>query len=313
MDRDKVLDLEARLRLPGPTEDGELTELRNRLAAQDSAISDLKAEVERYQTQVQALTEERSELNSLNQSQAIAMSIYWETLAPGYEGDLKFLDILTNTIDERDALSKQLEFDRSAVADCITRANKELDSRHWLTEGRGSYEWDDDRYQAEFLAAGIAIKAALAPMTRIAADWSGCPVSSTDIAAARIDLQSKLDATTAQAGVLREAAQAVIDRWDSLAWKDLPHTGVTIAALRIAVDKSPSSSLAALRARIRRESLAELKPILEKIDGESCIMGIDSGNTAVNKLARDGLALISASASHYQLNLKTPALKKPNP
>jgi hypothetical protein len=94
---------------------------------------------------------------------------------------------------ERDALGRQLESDRTAVADCITKANRELDSRYWLTECRGSYEWNDDRYQEEFLAAGLAIRAALAPMTKIAANWSGCPMSSKDIATARINLEQERD------------------------------------------------------------------------------------------------------------------------
>jgi hypothetical protein len=34
---------------------------------------------------------------------------------------------------------------------------------------------------------------------------------------------------------LREAAQAVVDRWDTPAWKDVPHTGEFINALRAAL------------------------------------------------------------------------------
>ena len=34
---------------------------------------------------------------------------------------------------------------------------------------------------------------------------------------------------------LREAAQALVDRWDTPLWKDAPHTGVFIDALRAAL------------------------------------------------------------------------------
>jgi hypothetical protein len=38
---------------------------------------------------------------------------------------------------------------------------------------------------------------------------------------------------------LRQAAQAVIDRWDSPAWKDVPATAVYIADLRTALAAPP--------------------------------------------------------------------------
>jgi len=36
--------------------------------------------------------------------------------------------------------------------------------------------------------------------------------------------------------VLRKAAQAVVDRWDSPTWKDLPNTGISINDLRKALE-----------------------------------------------------------------------------
>lgn len=35
--------------------------------------------------------------------------------------------------------------------------------------------------------------------------------------------------------ILRQAAQALVDRWDTPAWKDVPHTGKYIDALRAAL------------------------------------------------------------------------------
>lgn len=68
-----------------------------------------------------------------------------------------------------------LEHDRTKVAECVTAVKKELQAYSWLIEGRGSYEWDDDRWHGEFKRAHDAIEAAIQPMVKIAADWSNCP------------------------------------------------------------------------------------------------------------------------------------------
>lgn len=79
-----------------------------------------------------------------------------------------------------------LERDRSAVAEGVTALKKAIASRAWLREaGRGSYAYNDTRYQAEFGEALDEIKTAMAPLASIAADWSGCPLSPEAIAAAR--------------------------------------------------------------------------------------------------------------------------------
>ena len=91
------------------------------------------------------------------------------------------------------ALGEQLESDRTAVADGVTAANKAIDSRHWLTEGRGSYEWNDDLWHDEFRAAALEIKAALEPLAKIAADWKGCPQTGAEVAKARINLTAEVE------------------------------------------------------------------------------------------------------------------------
>jgi hypothetical protein len=93
-------------------------------------------------------------------------------------------------------LGEQLEFDRTKVADAITAARKALDSRFWLTEGRGSYEWDDDRYRDEFGAAWREMKASVESLAGVAADWSGCPRKAEDVAAARVDLKAEVERLT---------------------------------------------------------------------------------------------------------------------
>lgn len=107
--------------------------------------------------------------------------------------------------EEHGEISHQMEFDRAAVADCITKANKAIDSRHYLTEGRGSYEWNDDRWHDEFRAAAMEIKASLEPLTKIATDWKGCPQTSEEAAKARIDLKQQFAALTAEIKAHREA------------------------------------------------------------------------------------------------------------
>jgi chromosome segregation ATPase len=89
------------------------------------------------------------------------------------------------------ALGRQIEFDRTCVADRVTAIKKAVSSREWLTEGRGSYEWDDDKWHEEFAAAAKEILEALAPLERIAADWSNCPRDTESVARARVDLEAE--------------------------------------------------------------------------------------------------------------------------
>lgn len=85
----------------------------------------------------------------------------------------------------RDAAQMALEHDRTKVAECLTAIKQELRGYDWLIEGRGSYEWDDDRWHGEFKHASEAIWKAIEPMVKIAADWSNCPSKSEDIKLAR--------------------------------------------------------------------------------------------------------------------------------
>jgi hypothetical protein len=78
-----------------------------------------------------------------------------------------------------------LEHDRTKVAECVTRLKHTLENYHWLIEGRGSYEWDDDRWHQEFKTACELLQKDLEPMVRIAADWSNCPKKWEDVQAAR--------------------------------------------------------------------------------------------------------------------------------
>jgi len=81
-----------------------------------------------------------------------------------------------------------LERERTLVAEGVTAVKKAISEREWLTEGRGSYEWDDDRWHSEFGAAINEILVALKPLERVAADWSNCPPTWDDVQKARAEL-----------------------------------------------------------------------------------------------------------------------------
>ena len=78
-----------------------------------------------------------------------------------------------------------LERERTAVADGINAIEATLRGKWWMTEGRGSYEYNDDRWRDEFRDAIHAIKASLEPLKRIAGDWSDCPKTWEEVLAAR--------------------------------------------------------------------------------------------------------------------------------
>lgn len=79
-----------------------------------------------------------------------------------------------------------LERERSAMADGVTAVKKAIRGREWLRLGRGSYEYDDDRWKDEFGAVLDGIMQALRPLEVIAGDLSGCRnMTAEEVAAAR--------------------------------------------------------------------------------------------------------------------------------
>ena len=87
--------------------------------------------------------------------------------------------------DEIERLKAVNERDRSQVAETFTAIMEAIRCREWLRLGRGSYEYDDDRWRGEFSQAIDEVIAAARPLQRIAADWSDCPTSPEEITAAR--------------------------------------------------------------------------------------------------------------------------------
>ena len=55
------------------------------------------------------------------------------------------------------ALEAALDRDRTGLAAALASVVREVQARRWIAEGRGPYEWDDDRYREETGAALNAI------------------------------------------------------------------------------------------------------------------------------------------------------------
>lgn len=85
-------------------------------------------------------------------------------------------------------LESILERDRTQVAVGLMAIKKAVSRRYWLTEGRGSYAWDDERWKGEFAEALSEIDAVLPPLAKIASDWSNCPTDPATIAKARREI-----------------------------------------------------------------------------------------------------------------------------
>lgn len=59
---------------------------------------------------------------------------------------------------EVERLRKLIHRDRSGMAEALDSIKKEVRGRLWVTDGRGCYEWDDERYREE---AGDALRTVL--------------------------------------------------------------------------------------------------------------------------------------------------------
>lgn len=119
-----------------------------------------------------------------------------------------FDDEIERLTRERDEARAAIESDRTKLADAVTEIDKALDSRFWLTEGRGSYAWDDDRYRQEFRDAATEILGAIKSLRSLAADWSNSPMSGAEVAQARIDLKAERDQLREQLAALTETRTA---------------------------------------------------------------------------------------------------------
>lgn len=114
---------------------------------------------------------------------------------------------------ERDRLRDVIERDRTKTAEIIGGIRAVVGRWSWLGEGRGSYAWDDDRYQDEFRQMLDALKEATDPLRALAADWTDCP---QDYQAARIDWKARAEAAETRVEELEKALDREIAHADEL-------------------------------------------------------------------------------------------------
>ncbi len=103
----------------------------------------------------------------------------------GYVSEETYDEMCAEKDDEIKGLKAVNERDRSQVADVFNAIMEAIRRREWLRLGRGSYEYDDDRWRGEFSQAIDEVIEAAEPLRRIAVDWSDCPTDPKEIAAAR--------------------------------------------------------------------------------------------------------------------------------
>lgn len=109
-----------------------------------------------------------------------------------HEGDCPYSEEvkeLRATLAQRDKDVAQAqaanERDRTALHRVVRQIDEEITGRMWLIDGRGAYEWDDDRYRQEFGWAVHALQDKLEPLRKIAGDLSNCPTTQDAVDAAR--------------------------------------------------------------------------------------------------------------------------------
>lgn len=106
-------------------------------------------------------------------------------------------DLLSRTpssdVLETERLRDLLDTERYKVAIGVQAIARAVQGRQWLSQpGRGSYTYDDERYQQEFGAALDEILEALKPLHAVAQDWSDCPRDPLRVAANRDTALSKV-------------------------------------------------------------------------------------------------------------------------
>lgn len=84
------------------------------------------------------------------------------------------------------------ERDRATLHKIVRQIDDEITGRMWLLEGRGCYEWDDDRYRQEFGWAVNALQAKLEPLRKIAGDLTDSPTTSEAVRAALAEQDPRL-------------------------------------------------------------------------------------------------------------------------
>jgi hypothetical protein len=204
-----------------------------------------------------ALTAERDQLRAENERLRADTGLGWNH---------RHAELLDATA-RAEAAEQQLEFDRTTCHNFINALDAALDGRFWLTEGRGSYSWDDDRYRAEFHDAAVALRSILDPMRKMAKNLSSRLPTTEAVMKARVDLEHRAEAAErerdearAHAADLRGVMEAYADetQW-GLTHDNAKHCDWFIGRGLLA-DKQDGWAVAkAALARTPAESLGRLK------------------------------------------------------
>lgn len=166
------------------------------------------------------------------------------------------------TIEELRAV---IEADRTKVAGHITALDKVLHARFWLTEGRGSYEWDDDRYKEEFRAAVLEVLEVLKPLRQFGADLTNCPQTTDAVLAARADKDKQIEGLRKESDRYKETSEnylTAIHRFDM----DIERLETANAELRARLTAAGEVE------RRLRVALVKLWKHTQKIDNGRCMV-----------------------------------------
>lgn len=113
---------------------------------------------------------------------------------------------------ERDAARRANECDRTEVIIAVNALTDAFARRDWLIRGgRGSYEWDDDRFRDEFRDAMAEFEPHVDRLRKIGADRANCPETQVEVLAARAALAERAGGMKE----LREAALILLSEIDS--------------------------------------------------------------------------------------------------
>jgi phosphate-selective porin len=91
------------------------------------------------------------------------------------------------------ALEAAIELDRTKIIDGVNGISDALRRRQWLLTSRGSYEWDDNRFLAEFRDAINEIDKAVEPLRAIGIDKTNCPQTTAEVVKARTEVSAAVE------------------------------------------------------------------------------------------------------------------------
>jgi hypothetical protein len=107
---------------------------------------------------------------------------------------------------ERDAALAANELDRRNLHGIVSQIEAEITGRMWLIEGRGSYEWDDDKYRQEFGWAVHAIQKKLELLRKITRDLTNSPTKESGVERVRQLEKVETELATARQTIERLSA-----------------------------------------------------------------------------------------------------------